>query len=185
MLSPRDLWTLLRETVNEWMEDRASRKGAALAFYTIFSLAPILILAIAIAGLFFGEQAARGEIVGQISGLIGPEGARAIQAMIEHAESQGAGSVADRVGLVTVIVGATCALSELKAGLDEIWDAPPERIRGFWYFVRTRLLSVGLILALGFLLLVSLVLSASLAALARIWGPLPTAGILLKLLEAL
>jgi membrane protein len=176
-------WSMLREACTEWLRDAAARKGAALAYYTIFSLAPILILAIAIAGLFFGEQAARGEIVAQFAGLLGPEGARAVQALIESAAQPGAGGAAAVVGLVTLLVGATSALAELKSDLDEIWDAPAETVRGFWYFVRKRLLSVGLILAIGFLLLVSLVLSASLAALARLWGPLDASGSLLRLLE--
>jgi membrane protein len=175
---------MLREACAEWLKDGAARKGAALAYYTIFSLAPILILAIAIAGLFFGEEAARGEIMGQFAGLIGPEGARAVQAMIESAAQPGVGGTAAVVGLVTLLIGATSALAELKSDLDEIWDAPAETVRGFWYFVRKRTLSVGLILAIGFLLLVSLVLSAALAALARLWGPLDGGGRFLSLLEA-
>ena len=94
-----------------------------------------------------------------------------MQAMIENAARPGAGRMAALFGLVTLLIGATSALAELKDGLDEIWDAPPEKMRGFWYFVRKRLLSFGLILALGFLLLVSLVLSAVLAALSKFWGP--------------
>jgi len=178
------MWSLLRESIREWMRDAASRKGAALAYYTLFSLAPILILAIAIAGMFFGEEAARGEIVGQIGGLVGQEGARAVQAMIENAARPGAGAAAAAVGFVTLLIGATSALAELKDGLDEIWDAPPEKRRGFWYFVRKRVMSVGLILALGFLLLVSLVFSAVLTALSTKWGPQDATGALLWLLQA-
>ena len=165
----REAWDLVYESVNEWINDRASRKGAALAFYTVFSLAPILILAIAIAGFFFGKDAARGEIFLQISDLLGRDGAQAIQAMIENASRPGAGAVATFLGFATLFVGATTALVELKDGLDQIWDAPPERTSGFWYFVRKRLLSVGLILSLGFLLLVSLALSAVLSVLGRKW----------------
>ncbi len=167
----RTAWYLVRESVSEWMEDRASRKGAALAFYTVFSLAPILILAIAIAGSFFGEQAARGEIVAQMRDLVGPDGAHAIQALIQNASHAGSGTRATLFGIATLFIGATSALVELKDDLDQIWHAPPELTRGFWYFVRKRLLSLGLILSLGFLLLVSLVLNAVLALLARVWGP--------------
>jgi membrane protein len=177
------MWRLLSETASEWMRDHSSRRGAALAYYTIFSLAPILILAIAIAGLFFGEEAARGEIVLQIGGLIGADGARAVQAMIENAARPGAGLMAAAVGLATLLIGATSALAELKDDLDEIWNAPPEKISGFWYFIRKRLMSVGLILAIGFLLLVSLVLSAVLGALAKVWGPRDATGLALTLLE--
>src|SRR5438874_2348700 len=121
--APSAIWRLVRESVIEWRRDNASRKGAALAYYTIFSLAPILIIAIAIAGLFFGEQAVRGEIVAQIGDLVGKNGAAAVQAMIENAARPGAGLTAAAVGIITLIVGATSALAELKSELDEIWDA--------------------------------------------------------------
>jgi membrane protein len=177
------IWSLIRETVAEWINDRASRKGAALAFYTVFSLAPLLIIAISIAGLFFGEEAARGEILVQMRDLLGPDGARAVQAVIENAAEPATGIWATLVGLATLLVGATTALAELKDDLDEIWDAPPERIRGFWYLVRKRLLSVGMILALGFLLLVSLALSAVTAALSRLWGLDDSTSVLLQLVN--
>lgn len=177
------MWHLLHEAFKEWVRDHDSRRGAALAFYTVFSLAPILIIAIAIAGLFFGEQAARGEIVAQVSGLIGPDGAHAVQAMIENAARPGAGAKAAIVGIVTLLIGATSALTELKADLDEIWGAPPEKMRGFWYFVRKRLLSFGLILALGFLLLVSLAFSAIVTALAKFWGAYDVTSLLLQTLN--
>jgi len=181
--SPTQIWSLIRETVAEWINDRASRKGAALAFYTVFSLAPLLIIAISIAGLFFGEEAARGEILVQMRDLLGPDGARAVQAVIENAAEPSTGIWATLVGLATLLVGATTALAELKDDLDEIWDAPPERIRGFWYLVRKRLLSVGMILALGFLLLVSLALSAVTAALSRLWGLDDSTSVLLQLVN--
>jgi len=173
-------WRLTYDSVNEWMNDRASRKGAALAFYTVFSLAPILILSIAIAGLFFGEEAARGEIYDQVKGLLGNEAAAAVQAMIQNASKPGAGILATLIGFVTLFIGATTALAELKDGLDQIWDAPAEKTQGFFYFLRKRLLSVGLILSLGFLLLVSLVLSAIISALARAWGPQDLTGVVLQ-----
>ena len=185
MTMARATWTLCYETVNEWVNDRASRKGAALAFYTVFSLAPILILSIAIAGLFFGQEAARGEIFAQVKDLLGVDAAAAIQAMIQSASRPGAGLIATAIGLVTLCVGATTALAELKDGLDQIWDAPPERTSGFWYFVRKRLLSVGLILSLGFLLLVSLVFSALVSALARTWGPADATGMVLQAMNFL
>jgi membrane protein len=157
----------MRDAAEGWLTHRASSTGAALAFYTIFSLAPVLILSIAIAGFFFGEAAARGEIVGQIGGLVGPQGAELVQSVLQNASRPDAGLIATIFSIVTLILGANTALAELKAGLDEIWDVPPERRTGFWYYVRTRLVSVGMILALGFLMLVSLVISAALAALER------------------
>ncbi|HET9391637.1 MAG TPA: YihY/virulence factor BrkB family protein [Steroidobacteraceae bacterium] len=165
----RALWLVLRDSADGWLGHQASRTGAALAFYTVFSLAPVLTLSIAIAGFFFGEAAARGEIVGQIAGLIGRDGASAIQTALQHASRPGAGFVATAVSIVTLIIGATTALAELKAGLDQTWNVPLERRQGLWYMIRTRLLSVGLILALGFLMLVSLVISAALTGLARVW----------------
>jgi membrane protein len=176
----RSAWLLIKESVMEWSNDRASRKGAALAFYTVFSLAPILIVAIAIAGFFFGKDAARGEIFAQMSDLLGADGAHAVEAMIQNASRTGAGAVATLIGIVTLVIGATTALAELKDGLDQIWEVPPERTSGFWYFVRKRLLSIGLILSLGFLLLVSLVFSAVLTALAKRWNPSDATGAILQ-----
>lgn len=166
----RALWVLVSESIMEWINDRASRKGAALAFYTVFSLAPILIVAIAIAGFFFGQEAARGEIFMQVQELLGADGAQAIQAMLQNASRPEAGITATIIGVVTLFIGATTALAELKDGLDQIWDVPEERMSGFWYFLRKRLLSIGLILSLGFLLLVSLVFSAVLTAVSKRWA---------------
>jgi membrane protein len=158
----------MRDAAEGWLIHRASSTGAALAFYTIFSLAPVLILSIAIAGFFFGQAAARGEIVDQIGGLVGPQGAELVQSVLQNASRRDAGLIAAIFSIVTLLLGANTALAELKAGLDQIWDVPPERRTGFWYSVRTRLLSVGLILVLGFLMLVSLAISAALTALERL-----------------
>jgi membrane protein len=163
----RAIWTLMRDAAAGWLTHRASSTGAALAFYTIFSLAPVLIISIAIAGFFFGEAAARGEIVDKIGDLVGPQGAQLVQSVLQNASRPDAGLIATIFSIVTLILGANTALAELKAALDQTWDVPPERRTGFWYAVRTRLLSVGLILVLGFLMLVSLAISAALAALER------------------
>jgi membrane protein len=185
----RALWALVRDSGTAWSEDRAPRKGAALAYYTAFSLAPILIIAIAIAGAFFGDQAARGQIYTQMKGLIGPAGAGVVQQMVASAGRSGHGIIPTLLGVVTLLVGATSALAELKDGLDELWHAQIARSSGFWRylldFARTRLLSIGLILALGFLLLISLVLSAILAALANAWGGTDTTNVLLQSLNFL
>src|ERR1700736_5479987 len=151
----RAVWTLLRDAADGWLTHRASSTGAALAFYTIFSLAPVLIISIAIAGFFFGQAAARGEIVDQIGALVGPQGAQLVQSVLQNASRRDAGLIATIISIVTLILGANTALAELKAGLDQTWDVPPERRTGFWYSLRARLLSVGLILVLGFLMLVS------------------------------
>jgi membrane protein len=179
----RDLYVLLHDTFFGWLGDRASRKSAALAYYTIFSLAPVLVLAIAIAGVFFGEEAARGEIVQEARGLLGKEGAIAIQGMIASAAEPGAGFWPTLASIALLLVGATSALAELKDGLDQIWEAPPERTQSFWYFLRKRITAVGLILALGFLLLVSLVLSAVLTAVARYLGGADVTNVALQALN--
>lgn len=178
----RGIWGLIRDSVYGWINNRAQRKGAALAFYTVFSLAPVLIIAIAVAGAFFGEEAARGEIVEQVRELVGQEGAQAVQLMIENAQRPGAGVTATIIGLIVLLIGATTAFAELKDGLDQIWEVPEEKMSGVWYLLRTRLLSFGLILGIGFLLLVSLVISAILAGLGKYLGP---TGPLLEAVNAL
>lgn len=159
------IWSLLRETANRFSEDRATRKAAALAFYTLFSLAPLLIISIAVAGAVFGSDTARAEIIEQMRGLLGDQAAGAIDGMLRNASRRGAGIIAAVTGLATLVFGATTAFAELKQSLDEIWRAPPAATRGLWYTIRSRLLSFGVILTLGFLLLVSLVFSAAVEAL--------------------
>lgn len=167
------VWYLLRDTVNSWIEDRAASMGAALAFYTLFSLAPLLLIAISVAGLVFGQQAARGEIMSQISDLIGPTSAQAVQTMLENVSRPGAGVIGAAVGVVTLVVGATTVFAELQNALDRIWAVPDaKQAGGAWGLIKARLLSLGMILGIGFLLMVSLVISAALSALSRWWAPL-------------
>ena len=186
---PRALWSLLVDAATAWVADRAPSKGAALSYYMAFSLAPILIVAIAIAGMAFGDNAARGQIYVQMKALLGPEGARTVQAMIVSAASHGRGTLPTILGIATLAIGATSALAELKDGLDQIWNVPPSQHSGFPHylaaFIRTRLLSIGIILALALLLLISLVFSAVLAALANLWGGHNSTSILLQLMNFL
>jgi len=165
------LWQLARKSVTAWSDDYASSMGAALAYYTLFSLAPLLILVIAVAGLVFGADAARGQVVAQLGGLIGHEGADAVQALLKSASEPAKSTIASIVSIVTLIIGATSIFAELQSDLDRIWRAP-EMVKpsGIWGLLRTRLLSFGLIVSIGFLLLVSLVVSAGLAALGTWWG---------------
>ncbi len=159
------LWDLIRKSVMAWLDDYAPSMGAALAYYTLFSLAPLLIIAIAVAGLVFGQDAARGEIVAQIQGLIGREGAIAVQGLLKSANAPAQDILATAISIVTLVIGATTVFAELQSDLDRIWRVPvPARVNGIWSFVRSRLLSFGLVLGLGFLLLVSLVVSAAIAA---------------------
>ncbi|HUW29638.1 MAG TPA: YihY/virulence factor BrkB family protein [Sulfuriferula sp.] len=165
---------ILIESLKAWIDHRAASKGAALAFYTLFSMTPILILAIAVAGYFFGEQAAQGEIIGQIRDLVGPNGAQAIQALLAAARNPFSGLVATIAASVLLLVGATSVFAELKASLDEMWGVAQPRHSAFLGLLRTRFLSFGLVLVLAFLLLISLVVSAALAVLERyvgaMWG---------------
>jgi membrane protein len=165
------LWSLLKQSVNAWIEDYASSMGAALAYYTLFSLAPLLLLVISIAGVVFGQEAAQGQIVAQLGGLVGQEGATAIQGLLKSASEPAKSTLASIVSIVTLTVGATSIFAELQSDLDRIWRAPEvSKPSGIWGLVSTRLLSFGLIVSLGFLLLVSLVVSAALAALGTWWG---------------
>lgn len=154
----------------QWSVHRAASKGAALSFYTLFSMAPVLVLVISIAGLFFGEQAARGEIFGQIKGLVGNQGAAAVETVLAATKRSGHGLFAAITAVVLLVVGATSAFSELKSSLDELWEVPPRQQSGLWGLLRARLLSFSLILVLAFLLLVSLIVNAALAVVQRFWG---------------
>ena len=159
-----DVKSLVKETFAAFREDKAPRMGAALSYYTVFSLAPLLVVIIAVAGFFFGEDAARGRIVAQLTGTLGREGAELVQSMIQKASEPKAGIIATVIGLGTLLLGATGVLIELHDALDAIWKVTPRKGRGWKGTVRDRVLSFGVILAFGFLLLVSLVLSAGLAA---------------------
>jgi membrane protein len=165
------LGDIFRRALAGWWNDNVPRMGAALAYYTLFALAPILIVAIAIAGVAFGPEAVRGEIVGQIQGLVGREGALAVQAMLEGAAKPSSSVPATIIGIITFFLGATGAFLELQADLDTIWRVKP-RSRGNFLgdLVMQRLISFGLVLGFGFLLLTSLVVSAALAALDTYMG---------------
>ncbi len=173
---PLSFWSRVRivlmGSIEEWIAQRAASKGAALAFYTLFSMAPVLVLVIAIAGAIFGTKAAQGEIFIQLTGLIGPSGAQTIEMLLAGARNPDAGRLATLIATFFLFLGATTVFAELKDSLDEIWHVPPSRQAGFSGLVRKRLLSFGLVLVLAFLLLVSLVISAGLALLERYWGGL-------------
>jgi len=157
---PAIFWTALRA----WWDDDAIRLGASLAYYTLFALAPILLVATAVAGLVFGAEAARGQIVGQLDQLVGPDGARAVQSLLEGASHRRAGMLATVLGGITFVVAATGAFLELQAALNTIWRVKPAARANVRGFVVDRLRSFGLVVAIGFLLMVSLAVTASLAA---------------------
>jgi membrane protein len=166
------IWSLVKATFSSWLDDYAPSMGAALAYYTMFSIAPLLLIVISTAGLIFGEEAVRGEIFGQLRGLMGDEGARAVQNLLESVSSPEEGAAGTVIGTVLLLIGATTVLSELQDAFDRIWHVPPkDKEGGVWGVIRSRLLSFGMILGIGFLMMVSLVFSAALAALGKWWGP--------------
>lgn len=172
---------LLKQSASAWVADNAPSMGAALAFYSAFSLAPLLIIVIAIASAAYGQDAARGAIVAQLTAVVGASAAQAIQALLKGAQETTTGVVATTVGAITVLVGATTVLVELQDDLDRIWKAPPRKGSGLLTILRARVLSLGMILAIGFLLLVSLVLAGVVAAAGKYWATMfPGAAVFLQ-----
>jgi membrane protein len=172
MLKAGEIWSLVKQAATAWVEDYAPSMGAALAYYTMFSIAPLLLIAIAVAGLVFGQEVASGEVMAQLRGLMGEDGAHAVQGMLEAANEPGKGTLATIVGVVLLVIGATTVFGELQDALDRIWRAPArDKTSGIWGLLRSRLLSFGMILGIGFLLIVSLIFSAALSALGKWMGP--------------
>lgn len=173
LTNPKELWQLIRASVAAWIDDFAPSMGAAISYYTVFSIAPLLLIVIAIAGLALGREAASGQIFAQLQGLMGDEGAAAIQGMVKSASDPGKSTLATIIGVITLMFGATTVFAELQSALDRIWQAPAAaKKEGLWSLLRTRLLSFGMILGIGFLLLISLVVSAGISAMGVWWGPL-------------
>jgi membrane protein len=166
--------SLIKETFSEWLNDKAPRLGAALSYSTIFSMAPLLVLVISIAGLVFGRKAAEGRLLAQLSQVVGMDAGVALQSMVAKAGEHRAGIIATVIGLVVLMVGATGVVIELQDALNTVWKVVPKPGRGIKGLIRDRLLSIGIILAFGFLFIVSLVASSALAALGNVvrgWLP--------------
>ncbi|MEO8132633.1 MAG: YihY/virulence factor BrkB family protein [Betaproteobacteria bacterium] len=161
--------SLLRQAGRGWIADRAPSMGAALAFYSAFSIAPLLIIVSGIVAAVFGEKAAHGAVVGQLAGIVGEHAAEAIQALLMGAESRSSGWVASIVGIVTLLVGATTVLVELQSALDQIWRAEPRR-GGVLRLLHSRAISLALILGIGFVFLASLVFTGAMAVFGKNWG---------------
>lgn len=169
--SLRQWWGLVKGAAVAWSDDYAPSMGAALSYYTVFSLAPLLLIVISIAGLAFGQEAARGEVFGQLRGLMGDEPASAIEALLTSLAKPERSIASTLIGAVVLLIGATTVFGELQDALDRIWRAPVrDRRGGLWKLVRSRLLSFGMVLGVAFLLIVSLVLSAAISALGKWWG---------------
>lgn len=172
-MKAKQLFDLCRKAVMAWVDDYAPSMGAAISYYTIFSLAPLLVIVIAIAGALFGREAAQGQIVAQVSGLVGREGAVAVESLLRSVDEPGKGLVAGLISMVVLLIGATTVFAELQSALDRMWHVPErEKPSGVWAVLRARLLSFGLILGLAFLLMVSLLVSAALAAFGSWFGGL-------------
>ena len=155
---------LFKKTWTEFSDDHAQRLGAALAYYTIFSLGPILLIAVSIAGLVFGKEAAQGRIAGELQGVFGANVANQLNSMIASAHKKGSGTIAMIIGIVTLIMGAAGVFGNLKDALNTIWNVEPKKSGGILTTVRQRFLSISMVLGVGFLLLVSLVIDAAISA---------------------
>lgn len=163
----RQMLTILKTAVVQWDRDNVPRHGAALAYYTLFALAPLLVVVIGIGGMVFGQEAARGEVFRQIDGLVGTEGAKAIQALLIEADRPERSIPATILGVVTFFLGATGAFGALQGALNSIWEVKAKPRGAIWSWLRQRLLSFGMVLAIGFLLVVSLTISAAIGALGQ------------------
>jgi len=160
----RKIWPLVKQTFSEWSADKGPRLGASLSYYTVFSIAPVLVVVIAVAGIFLGQDAAQGRISEQLSGLLGADAARVVEAAIAKSSQHRSGGIASLIGIGTLLLGATGVMLELQDALNTVWKVLPKPGGGVKRFVRARVLALTLVLSLGFLLLVSLVVSAGLEA---------------------
>ena len=182
---PARLWGLLKDTFTAWSNDKVPRHGAALAYYTVFSLVPLLVVIIGMIGLIFGQEAVQGYVVQQLATLVGPQSADAIKDMIQRANQPTTGIVATVVAVATLLFGASGVFGQLQDSLNAIWGVEPKEGRGMWGYVKDRFLSFAALLGTAFLLLVSLVLSAALAAFGKWFGGwLPAPEFVLQLLES-
>jgi membrane protein len=169
-MNMRTFGSLLKQAASDWLEDRAPRLGAALAYYAVFSIAPLLLIAIAVAGFVYGEDRAQQQVADETRVLVGDEGGRAVRSMLEHATRPGAGVTATVFGVAMLLFGATGLFVELQDSLNTIWRVPPRPGSGLWAFVRDRLLSFLMVMVIALLLLVSVVASTTLSAVARHLG---------------
>jgi len=179
-----ETWNLLKTTGQRWIAHNTPRLGAALAYYTVLSMAPLLVVAVGVAGLIFGDQAARGEIVNQVETLVGSDVAKIIQDLLKSAHQQNHGVFASVIGGATLLIGASAVFGELRDSLNLIWDFKEESSAGIKGLVRFRIFTFAVVLVSGFLLLVSLVISALLAFLGRyVNSHIPVPSILMRVVE--
>ena len=180
----QDVAGLIKATFSEWSEDKAERLAAALAYYSVIALAPLVVIVIAIAGLVFGRDAAQGQIVGQITSLVGQQSAEAIQGIIANASRPKSGIWATVFGVAALLFGASGVFGQLQDGLNTVWEVKPKPGRGILGILKDRFLSLTMVLGVGFLLLISLVISAALSALGvYLNGLLPLPGVVLQVVN--
>jgi membrane protein len=166
----KKIWTILRESASEWSDDNATRLSASLAFYTILSITPLFVIATAIAGAVFGDDAANGALSDQLRGTVGDAGADVAQTAVQNADRPKTGIVATVIGVVTLLFGASGVFGELQGALDTIWNVRPKPGRTILRIIRERFLSFGMVLVIGFLLLVSLVITTGVSAFGKYMG---------------
>jgi membrane protein len=166
----KGFWEIIRDAGKEWVNDNATRLAAAVAFYTILSIAPLFVIAVAIAGAVFGEDAATGALTDQLRGLLGDAGAEVARTTVQHADKPKAGTLATVIGIATLLFGASGVFGELQSSLNAVWNVQAKASGGIWRTIRHRFLSFGMVLVVGFLLLVSLVISTILAAVGKYLG---------------
>jgi membrane protein len=186
LLQPAQLWTLLKDTFSAWSDDKVPRHGAALAYYTVLSLVPLLVVLIAMIGVIFGQEVTQGYLLEQIGRLVGPQSAAAIKDMLERTSEPSTGIVATVLAIGTLLFAASGVFAQLQDSLNSIWGVKPKEGRGLWGLIQDRFLSLVAVLGTGFLLLVSLALSAALAAFGKWFGGwLPAPELVLQVLELL
>ncbi len=186
LLKMKKLWNLIKTTFTEWSEDKAARLAAALSYYTIFSIPPLLVIVIAIAGIAFSQSQAQEAILSQIRSLLGPQGAEGIQTILETAQRPGAGLAATIIGIAILLIGASGVFGQLQDSLNTIWDVKPRPGLGIMGMLRKRVFSFTLVLGVGFLLLVSLVITTLLAALGKsLAGVLPASDLVLSIINTM
>jgi len=161
------IWFLIRDTAANWIDHKDARQGAALAYYSVFSLGPVVVIAVAIAGLVFGREAARGEVEAQLTGLLGKAAATAVDAMLVGASKPQQGLLATGVGTSILLFTAVGVVVQLKDAFNTVWEVDAKKVNGLWQFIRTYLISVAAVISLGFLLLVSLVFTAALSVIGK------------------
>src|ERR687896_574730 len=162
----KSIWQFLKTTINEWVEAEPFQLAAALSYYTLFSLAPLLLIAIGIAGFVFGREAAQNQIVETLQGMIGQDSAQTVQEMIQASnEKPKTGMLSTVIGFVALLFGAGGGVGHLQNSINRMWEVAPKPGQGIWGFIRQRFFSFAMVLGIGFLLLVSLVVTALLSSL--------------------